>query len=140
MTDVLHSHLLWYLNRSTGVVLVAVLTVSTALGILSASGAGSRWPRFARQGLHRNVSLIACAWWLAPWFTRWGIEPIYSLAVGVMLGGVLQLAVQVPALRCARPGSRTYIHTGDRLASEPKPVVVDVALELASWRSASSGV
>jgi len=61
MTDVLHSHLLWYLNRSTGVVLVAVLTLSTALGILSASGAGSRWPRFARQGLHRNVSLIACA-------------------------------------------------------------------------------
>ena len=61
MTDALHSHLLWYLNRSTGVVLVAVLTLSTALGVLSASGAGSRWPRFARQGLHRNVSLIACA-------------------------------------------------------------------------------
>jgi sulfoxide reductase heme-binding subunit YedZ len=57
----LHSHLLWYLNRSTGIVLVAVLTLSTALGVLSASGAGSRWPRFARQALHRNVSVIACA-------------------------------------------------------------------------------
>jgi putative peptidoglycan lipid II flippase len=31
-------------------------------------------------------------------FAGWGIEPIYSLAVGVMLGGVLQLGVQVPAL------------------------------------------
>jgi DMSO/TMAO reductase YedYZ heme-binding membrane subunit len=61
VTDLLHSHLLWYLNRSTGVVLVAVLTFSTALGVLSASGAGSRWPRFARQALHRNVSVLACA-------------------------------------------------------------------------------
>jgi DMSO/TMAO reductase YedYZ heme-binding membrane subunit len=59
--SLLHSHLLWYLNRSTGVVLVAVLTLSTVLGVLSASGAGSRWPRFARQALHRNVSVIACA-------------------------------------------------------------------------------
>jgi sulfoxide reductase heme-binding subunit YedZ len=42
-------------------VLVAVLTLSTALGVLSASGGGSRWPRFARQALHRNVSVIACA-------------------------------------------------------------------------------
>jgi putative peptidoglycan lipid II flippase len=28
-----------------------------------------------------------------------GIEPIYSQCVGVMAGGVLQLAIQVPALR-----------------------------------------
>ncbi len=28
-----------------------------------------------------------------------GIEPIYAMAAGVMLGGVLQLAVQIPALR-----------------------------------------
>ena len=41
--------------------LVAALTLSTALGVLSASGAGSRWPRFARQALHRIVSVIACA-------------------------------------------------------------------------------
>ena len=44
MTDALHSHLLWYLNRSTGVVLVAVLTLSTALGVLSASGRGPGGP------------------------------------------------------------------------------------------------
>jgi DMSO/TMAO reductase YedYZ heme-binding membrane subunit len=61
LQSLLHSHLLWYLNRGTGVVLVAVLTLSTALGLLSASGRGSRrWPRFARQTLHRNVSVIAC--------------------------------------------------------------------------------
>jgi putative peptidoglycan lipid II flippase len=45
-----------------------------------------------------NLALIACAWWLAPVLERWQIPGIYSLAVGVMLGGVLQLAVQVPVL------------------------------------------
>ena len=45
-----------------------------------------------------NVAMIAAAWLGAPWFKARGIEPIYALAAGVMLGGVLQLAVQVPAL------------------------------------------
>lgn len=45
-----------------------------------------------------NLSVIGCAWGLAPSFGRWGIEPIYALATGVMLGGLLQLLVQVPAL------------------------------------------
>jgi putative peptidoglycan lipid II flippase len=46
----------------------------------------------------------------APWFATLGIEPIYALAGGVMVGGVLQLAVQLPALRvwacCRRIGLR----------------------------------
>jgi putative peptidoglycan lipid II flippase len=46
-----------------------------------------------------NVAMIAAAWWGAPWFARLGLEPIYAMAAGVMLGGVLQLGVQVPALR-----------------------------------------
>ena len=41
-----------------------------------------------------NLSFIACALWLAPQLSR----PILALAVAVVLGGVLQLAVQVPAL------------------------------------------
>ncbi len=61
MTDLLHSHLIWYLNRGTGVVLVAVLTLSTVLGVLATRGGSPRWPRFALQTLHRNVSLLACA-------------------------------------------------------------------------------
>ena len=35
----------------------------------------------------------------APWFKSQGIEPVYALGGGVMLGGLLQLAVQVPALQ-----------------------------------------
>jgi methionine sulfoxide reductase heme-binding subunit len=61
VSDLLHSHLIWYVNRGTGVVLVAVLTLATALGVLATRGGSTRWPRFALQTLHRNVSLIACA-------------------------------------------------------------------------------
>ena len=51
---------LWYANRGSGVVVVALLTLATALGIVATVRAGSsRWPRFATQALHRNVSLIA---------------------------------------------------------------------------------
>jgi putative peptidoglycan lipid II flippase len=46
-----------------------------------------------------NISTIAAAWWLAPWFSQSTIEPIFAMAVGVMVGGVLQLGLQIPALR-----------------------------------------
>src|SRR3990167_6147615 len=45
-----------------------------------------------------NLCVILAAWLLVPQFEAWGITPAYALAVGVMLGGVLQLGVQVPAL------------------------------------------
>lgn len=60
------------------------------------------WGRFARPAFAPvllNVAMIAAAWWLAPQFALWGIEPIYAMAAGVMLGGVLQLAWQFAALR-----------------------------------------
>lgn len=41
-----------------------------------------------------NLSFIACAVWLAPRMAT----PILSLAVAVIIGGVLQLALQAPAL------------------------------------------
>jgi putative peptidoglycan lipid II flippase len=46
-----------------------------------------------------NVSVIVAAWLLAPRFRAWGIEPAHALAVGVLIGGLLQLGAQVPALR-----------------------------------------
>ena len=60
------------------------------------------WKRFvvpAATPVLLNLAAIAAAWWLGPQFRRFGIEPIYAQAAGVMLGGVLQLAIQVPALR-----------------------------------------
>ena len=70
--------------------------VSLSAGILNT------WKRFAVPAatpVLLNVAAIAAAWWLGPAFRRWGVEPIYAQAVGVMLGGVLQLAIQIPALR-----------------------------------------
>ncbi len=45
-----------------------------------------------------NLCMIAAAWLGAPQLAARGIEPIYAMAGGVMLGGMLQLAVQVPVL------------------------------------------
>lgn len=65
------------------------------------AGVLNTWKRFAVPAatpVLLNLSVIAAAWWLAPWLGRQGVEPVYALAIGVMLGGVLQLLVQVPAL------------------------------------------
>ena len=67
-----------------------------------ASGVLNTWKRFAVPAatpVLLNVATILAAWLLAPMFAQQGITPIYAMAVGVMVGGVLQLALQVPALR-----------------------------------------
>ncbi|MFZ3141674.1 murein biosynthesis integral membrane protein MurJ [Polaromonas sp.] len=65
------------------------------------SGVLNTWRRFAVPAatpVLLNVAMIGAAWLGAPWFKTLGIEPVYALGVGVMLGGVLQLGVQAPAL------------------------------------------
>ena len=46
-----------------------------------------------------NICMIFAAWLGAPWFKTIGLEPIYALAGGVLLGGMLQLFVQWLALK-----------------------------------------
>ncbi|MDO5624554.1 MAG: murein biosynthesis integral membrane protein MurJ [Pseudomonadota bacterium] len=70
--------------------------VALAAGILNT------WKHFAVPAatpVLLNLCMIAAAWLGAPWFGRMGLEPIYAMAAGVMVGGVVQLAVQVPALK-----------------------------------------
>lgn len=65
------------------------------------AGVLNTWKRFAVPAatpVLLNVAMIAAAYWGAPWFGRLGIEPIFAMAGGVLLGGALQLAVQIPAL------------------------------------------
>jgi sulfoxide reductase heme-binding subunit YedZ len=52
---------LWYLTRSTAITSFVLLTLTMVLGVASTQRAlaSSRWPRFATQALHRNVSLLA---------------------------------------------------------------------------------
>lgn len=88
--------LLWYLNRSSGMVLLVVFTLATVLGILSTRGrAGRGVPVFVTQSLHRNVAVLSVAllaahvttavidsyvdirWWqaLVPWGATY--EPLF---------------------------------------------------------------
>lgn len=69
--------------------------VALAAGILNT------WRRFAVPAatpVLLNLAMIGAALWGAPWFASLGIEPILAMAGGVLLGGCLQLGVQIPAL------------------------------------------
>ncbi|MDD2547482.1 MAG: murein biosynthesis integral membrane protein MurJ [Burkholderiaceae bacterium] len=69
--------------------------VALSAGILNT------WKHFALPAatpVLLNLSMITAAWLGAPQLALRGIEPIFAMAGGVMLGGVLQLAVQLPAL------------------------------------------
>jgi putative peptidoglycan lipid II flippase len=62
-----------------------------------ASGVLNTWRQFAVPAFTPvllNLSFIAAALLLAPHFD----PPVYALAVGVVLGGIAQLALQLPAL------------------------------------------
>ena len=67
-----------------------------------AAGVLNTWKRFAVPAatpVLLNLCMIAAAWLGASWFKALGIEPIYALAGGVLLGGALQLAAQLLALK-----------------------------------------
>jgi len=69
------------------------------------AGVLNTWKRFAVPAFTPvllNVCMIGAAWLGAPQLAARGIEPIYAMAGGVMVGGVLQLALQLPALHRLR--------------------------------------
>ncbi|TXI19452.1 MAG: murein biosynthesis integral membrane protein MurJ [Roseateles sp.] len=83
--------------------------VALSAGILNT------WRRFvvpAASPVLLNLSMIACGWLLVGPLQRAGYPGIYGMAAGVMLGGVLQLAVQWPAL--SRIGMRPRMRWGWR--------------------------
>src|SRR3712207_602034 len=122
MTD---GPLLWFLNRGTGIVLVAVLTLTVLLGVLSTRGAaGARIPRFLLQTVHRTVSLLALTlltvhvatavadtyvdirWWQAVLPFGSAYQPFW-LALGTLSLDVM-LAVVVTSLMRERLGHRSW--------------------------------
>ncbi|MGR4870822.1 murein biosynthesis integral membrane protein MurJ [Variovorax sp. LARHSF232] len=67
-----------------------------------AGGILNTWKRFAvpaASPVLLNLCLIGSIVLGAPWFKSRGIEPIYAQCVGVMVGGALQLTLQLPSLR-----------------------------------------
>jgi putative peptidoglycan lipid II flippase len=62
-----------------------------------AAGVLNTWKRFAVPAatpVLLNLCFIGAAIWLSPHFD----PPVHALAVGVVLGGIVQLAIQLPAL------------------------------------------
>lgn len=110
--------------------------VALAAGILNS------WKRFAVPAITPvllNLSVIGAAWWGAPYFETRGIDPILALAGGVMLGGVLQAVVQIPALaaigRVPRIGvlpsslARAWRHPGTRqVLKQMAPALLGVSV------------
>jgi putative peptidoglycan lipid II flippase len=97
--------------------------VALAAGILNT------WKRFvvpAATPVLLNLSVIASAWLLLPKMAAWGWQPIYALAIGVMAGGVLQLAVQIPALRRIGAMPRLSLRPSRLLAAWRHPGVRQV--------------
>jgi len=84
-----------HLLRITFPYLFFVTLTAFAGGILNASG---RFAVSAFTPALLNLSMIAAAVWLAPRLP----EPVTALAIGVLLAGVAQLALQIPFL--ARAG------------------------------------
>ena len=70
--------------------------VALSAGILNT------WGRFsipAATPILLNVAVIIVARTLTPTFEAHGLPGVYTLALGVMVGGILQTAIQVPALK-----------------------------------------
>ena len=62
-----------------------------------AAGVLNTWKRFALPAatpVLLNLAMIAAMVWGSPWLAGHGLEPIYALTAGVMLGGLLQLGAQ----------------------------------------------
>jgi sulfoxide reductase heme-binding subunit YedZ len=85
---------LWYITRATGLVALVLLTASTALGLLTSVRYRRRgWPRFVTEGLHRNASVLACA------FT--GVHIVTTLADGFV--PIRLQDVVIPFISAYRP-------------------------------------
>ena len=70
--------------------------VALSAGILNT------WGRFsipAATPILLNVAVIIAARSLTPTFEAHGLPGVYTLAIGVMLGGILQAGIQIPALK-----------------------------------------
>jgi putative peptidoglycan lipid II flippase len=94
-----------------------------------ASSVLNTWKKFAVPAatpVLLNVAMIAAAWLLAPQLKLRGIEPIYSLAAGVMLGGALQLGIQLLALKRMGLMPRFKLNPALALAFIAQPAIKNI--------------
>ncbi len=99
-----------------------------------AAGVLNTWKRFVVPALTPvllNLCVIGAAWWGAPWLASAGIEPVYALAGGVMVGGVLQALVQWPALAAIGCAPRIGLLPGRIVAAWRHPGVKRMLQQMA---------
>ena len=98
------------------------------------AGIPNTWKRFAVPAVTPvllNLAVIAAAWWGAPAFRGWGLNPVLALAAGVMVGGVLQAAIQIPALRAIGCMPRFAVGIGSLRAAWKHPGVALILRRMA---------
>jgi putative peptidoglycan lipid II flippase len=98
-----------------------------------ASGVLNTWKRFAVPAFTPvllNLSVIAAALLLVPWLRARGTETIYALPAGVMVGGLLQLGIQVPALLKIGMLPRVGLTPGRLLAAWHHPGVRQILAKM----------
>ena len=117
--------LLWYINRSTGIVVLVLLTLTTVLGVLAIGGKPARGvPRFVTQSVHRNIALLSVVllvvhivsavadefvdirWWQAIVPFGASYEPLW-LGLGAAALDLMVVVIVTSLLR-TRMGHRTW--------------------------------
>lgn len=86
-------------TRLTRIMLPFLTTVAVAVAMMGMLNSVHRFFIPALSPAMFNVATIGCAVALAPVMPALGLEPIAAIAVGTLLGGLGQVAVQWPALR-----------------------------------------
>ncbi len=84
------------LTRTMFPYVLFISLTALAMGVLNSAGKFFA-PAFAPVLL--NVSIIGCAVGFAGTMPTLGLNPIYALALGVLVGGVAQMLFQLPSLR-----------------------------------------
>jgi putative peptidoglycan lipid II flippase len=98
------------------------------------AGVLNTWKQFAVPAVTPvllNLSVIAAAWWGVPRMAAFRFEPVYALAGGVMLGGLLQAAVQLPALAAIGCAPRIGLLPGALAAAWRHPGVGQMLRQMA---------
>ena len=85
-----------WLTRVNMPFLLLVAAAAACMGMLNAL---RRFGAPAAAPALYNIAFIVCTIVLTPIFVATGIEPALSLSLGMLLGGVVQIAAQWPALR-----------------------------------------
>ncbi|MDD5306992.1 MAG: murein biosynthesis integral membrane protein MurJ [Deltaproteobacteria bacterium] len=97
------------LTRSMFPYMLLISLTALAMGLLNSAGRFFS-PAFAPVLL--NVATIACAFGLGGTLHGMGLHPVYSLAIGTVVGGAAQLALQIPSLRALKLLVRPAIDFG----------------------------